>query len=166
MNEDQLRALEMARLGHSFLLTGQAGTGKTFTTKQIIETLKNKHILVTAYTGIASTQLRDYHCQTLNKTFGLRDGRYSKSELESLFEDPEYALKRKQISKADVLVIDEISMVSARTLDFVNHICQYLKKNDLVMGGIQTIFVGDFLQLPPVPDQKFKKLCKKPKLFL
>ena len=53
---------------------------------------------------------------------------------------------------ADVLVIDEISMVSARTLDFVNHICQYLKKNDLVMGGIQCIFVGDFLQLPPMPD--------------
>ena len=103
MNEDQHHAVQMAKEGHSFFLTGQAGTGKTFTTLEIIETLKNqgKNILVTAYTGIACSQLSKYCAQTVNKTFGLRDGRYSEAQLDALFSDSEiqYQNKKKRILK-------------------------------------------------------------------
>ena len=159
MNEDQKRAVEMALHGHSFLLTGQAGTGKTFTTIQIIKELKKmkKKVLVCAYTGIACTQFLqgDFQAQTVNRMFGLKDGRYTHQQLSSLFmdNDPYYVDRKQKIKEADVLIIDEISMVSARTLASVDHVCQLAKQSKSIMGGLQIICVGDFLQLPPVPDR-------------
>ena len=50
----------------------------------------------------------------------------------------------------DCLVVDEISMVSSHTLDKINKILQLCKGNENIMGGVQRIFCGDFLQLPPV----------------
>jgi len=48
------------------------------------------------------------------------------------------------------LIIDEISMVRADMLDYIDRLLKYCKKNDLPFGGIQVIIVGDFFQLPPV----------------
>ena len=52
----------------------------------------------------------------------------------------------------DVLIIDEISMVSPVLLHAINRITQFCKGDERVMGGVQRIFCGDFLQLPPVPN--------------
>lgn len=58
-----------------------------------------------------------------------------------------------RLLKADVLVIDEISMISSYTLDVIHNLLQHTRKNKLIMGGIQRVFCGDFLQLPPIPNQ-------------
>lgn len=58
-----------------------------------------------------------------------------------------------RLLKADVLVIDEISMISSYTLDVIHNLLQHIRKNKLIMGGIQRVFCGDFLQLPPIPNQ-------------
>ena len=48
------------------------------------------------------------------------------------------------IAVAQVLVIDEISMISEKTLNMVDHVCQEVRGQNIPMGGLQSIFVGDF----------------------
>lgn len=55
---------------------------------------------------------------------------------------------------ADVLIVDECSMISKRTFDSLNNACR-MKDSTKVFGGIQIIFSGDFLQLPPVPNKRY-----------
>ena len=50
------------------------------------------------------------------------------------------------------MIIDEISMISSHTLYIVHSLIQHCKSNKLAMGGMQRVFCGDFLQLPPVPN--------------
>lgn len=56
----------------------------------------------------------------------------------------------KNITKAKVLIIDEISMLSANTIDMVDRIVKMIRRDGRAFGGMQVIFVGDFFQLPPV----------------
>jgi hypothetical protein len=65
------------------------------------------------------------------------------------------ALKKKEylarsVAFTKVLIIDEISMLSAKQLDLVNRICQMFKEDMRPFGGMQVVFCGDFFQLPPV----------------
>ena len=53
----------------------------------------------------------------------------------------------------DILIIDEISLLSSRVLEILNVVASACRKNDAVFGGIQIIVSGDFFQLPPVPNQ-------------
>ena len=56
----------------------------------------------------------------------------------------------KNITKAKVLIIDEISMISATTLDMIDRVVQMIRRDGRPFGGLQVILVGDFFQLPPV----------------
>jgi hypothetical protein len=60
------------------------------------------------------------------------------------------------ILEADVLIVDEISMISNKILHCVEGICRHIRDQNLVMGGIQVIFLGDFYQLSPVPNTIFQ----------
>lgn len=52
----------------------------------------------------------------------------------------------------DVLIIDEISMLSLKLFDTLEFVCRKLRNVNTYFGGIQVIVIGDFFQLPPVPD--------------
>jgi ATP-dependent exoDNAse (exonuclease V) alpha subunit len=56
----------------------------------------------------------------------------------------------KSITKAKVLILDEISMISATTLDMVDRVVQMVRRDGRPFGGLQVVLVGDFFQLPPV----------------
>jgi ATP-dependent exoDNAse (exonuclease V) alpha subunit len=56
----------------------------------------------------------------------------------------------KNITKAKVLILDEISMISANTLDMIDKIVQMMRRDGRPFGGLQVVLVGDFFQLPPV----------------
>lgn len=156
MNDIQQEAMDIAIAGHSLLLTGCAGTGKTFLTLKIVEELQSRgnSVIVCSATGISTIPYHSVGAQTVHSTFGLRDGRYSHKQLATLFsgEDDYYVEKRNQIMTADVVVIDEISMISVRILSSINFVAQQCRKNKLPMGGLQRIFVGDLLQLSPVSN--------------
>ena len=54
--------------------------------------------------------------------------------------------------KCEVLIIDEISLLSAKAFDAIEKICRSIKNNGLIFGGIQVLAAGSFVQLPPVPS--------------
>ncbi len=141
-------------------LTGKAGTGKTTFLKHIIATTHKKTI-VAAPTGIAALNAGGV---TLHSQFQLPLAGFVPEYTDFIadsfvkFETKSTILrhmrmsdiKRKTIKEAELLIIDEVSMLRADILDAVDFILQYIRRNRLSFGGVQVLFIGDLLQLPPV----------------
>lgn len=141
----QQEALAIMHSGQSALLTGAAGTGKTYVLNQFVKHARanGKTVAMTATTGLAATHLNGTTIHswagmgihdTLPKDLILKMGKQRKDI----------------IIKTDVLVIDEISMLHDFRLDLVDEICRGVREADKPFGGIQVILSGDFFQLPPV----------------
>ena len=142
----QSLALEILLSGESALLTGPAGTGKTFVLNQFIRASKDegKYVSVTATTGLAATHLGG---TTIHAWAGIGVLDY----LQDRFVDHIAKGRREIIEKTDILIIDEISMLHDYRLDMVDEVCRLVRKApDVPFGGIQVVMSGDFFQLPPV----------------
>ena len=142
----QSLALEILLSGKSALLTGPAGTGKTFVLNQFIRASKDegKYVSVTATTGLAATHLGG---TTIHAWAGIGVLDY----LPDRFVDHIAKGRREIIEKTDILIIDEISMLHDYRLDMVDEVCRLVRKApDVPFGGIQVVMSGDFFQLPPV----------------
>ncbi|MFA7253318.1 MAG: helix-turn-helix domain-containing protein [Patescibacteria group bacterium] len=145
MNQSQ--ALEILKTGANVFLTGEPGSGKTYTINQYVAYLRSHGIdpAITASTGIAATHIGG---MTIHSWSGIGiKSHLNSADLRHIAAN-KYVSKR--VAKAKVLIIDEISMLSPDTVQMVETICREVKKNDLPFGGIQIILVGDFFQLPPV----------------
>lgn len=148
----------------SIFLTGKAGTGKTTFLKHIKEnTIKNT--VVVAPTGVAAINAGGV---TMHSFFQLPFGPYipqshsaSKFNLgqptnvadkNTLFANIRFDNnKRKLLNELQLLIIDEISMVRADTLDAVDAILRHFRRNyEVPFGGVQVLYIGDMYQLPPV----------------
>ncbi len=143
----QETALNILKTGANVFLTGEPGSGKSYTIKSYINYLAKNGIYasVTASTGIAATHIGGMTIHSW-AGIGIKDS-LTDYEIEALHEK-EYIVKR--LRKAKVLIIDEISMLPANTLDMVNMVCKSIRMVDKPFGGLQVIFVGDFFQLPPI----------------
>ena len=150
--------------GTSVMLTGMAGTGKSAT---LCHFIMKSHIPidVTATTGIAALNVQDQYrkatglglpAYTIYRWAGIALGPKEKQPFEEYIEFMEsrgsksFERAKQRIRRCQILVIDEISMMPGRILDFLDHYFKYVRGNELPFGGIQMVFVGDFLQLPPV----------------
>jgi ATP-dependent exoDNAse (exonuclease V) alpha subunit len=140
-------ALDILKRGHNVFLTGPAGSGKTFLLNAYIDHLKQNHIshAVTASTGIAATHIggRTIHSWS---GIGIKED-LSEKEIKKIIKNP---LVYKRLTKTNVLIIDEISMLHAYQIDLINKILRTARKNAKPFGGMQIILSGDFFQLPPV----------------
>ena len=138
-------ALEILLSGEHVLLTGAAGSGKTYVLREFIKESKlaGKHISVTATTGLAATHLGGTTIHAWSG-IGIHD------ELPKNFFSHLTKGRMDIILKTDVLVIDEISMLHHFRLDLVDQIVRTVRKSDKPFGGIQVVLCGDFFQLPPV----------------
>lgn len=127
------------------MLTGPAGSGKTYVLNEFIRRAKKdgKHVSVTATTGLAATHLG-------GSTIHAWSGIGVHDELPDDFEDYLLKSRRDIIETTDVLVIDEISMLHDYRLDMVDAVARKVRDDDRPFGGIQVILCGDFFQLPPV----------------
>ncbi len=126
----------------NIFLTGGAGVGKTTITKDVIKHFEDeaKKVAKLASTGMAATLING---QTLHSFLDLGIS----NNLEELEKNGKFEVKnkiKKLLSSMDLIVIDEISMVSSSLLDMIRH---RLIQSDF-RGSI--LVVGDFLQLPPV----------------
>ncbi len=150
----QGEALNILKTGANVFLTGEPGAGKTHTINEYVRYLRSHEIevAITASTGIAATHIGG---MTIHSWSGIGiKNKLDKYEIDKIASN-EYVSKR--INKVKVLIIDEISMLSSGTLDMVDAVCREVRNDDSPFGGLQTIFVGDFFQLPPISKNKIEK---------
>lgn len=164
-DSDQLSALAAVNEGKNVFLTGPAGSGKSCVTVEAIRRRLRTHGLrVCATTGIAALNLRDMlstQCgETVNALtiyrwagigIGPKDGQSFEDALSYIRKlDRGWRNAVSRIQSTRVLIIDEISMLPGRVLDFIDYVCREVRESTRPFGGIQVIAIGDFLQLPPV----------------
>jgi len=143
----QEEALKKLKGNGNILLTGEPGSGKSYLTNKYINWLEvnGKLPAKTASTGIAALQLNG---KTLHSWCGVRnDQDISEDDMREIVNN--YYVK-KRIFETDVLIIDEVSMVSPKLLDIASVIASHVRKSPKPFGGIKVVLVGDFFQLPPV----------------
>lgn len=142
---DQLLALEILLSGEHVLLTGPAGSGKTYVLNEFIRQSKNngKHVSVTATTGLAATHINGTTIHSWSG-IGVLD------ELPDDFEDELLKTRRDIIETTDVLIVDEVSMLHDYRLDMVDQVARRVREDPRPFGGMQVVLCGDFFQLPPV----------------
>ena len=138
----------------NIFITGPGGTGKTFSIKRIYKHAieNNKRIAVTALTGVASVLL-DCNATTLHSWAGI--GLCNKTDTQIIKKIARSKFYRHNWENTDILIIDEISMMSCRVFELLNKIGKEIRNNNSPFGGIQIIFSGDFFQLPPVKETVF-----------
>ena len=135
----------------SVFLTGAPGSGKSFLLRRFTNHLRVEAtpFSVTASTGIAATQIGGVTLASF-AGIGISDS-LTKKDLDQIAAR-ETILRR--FNDIEVLIIDEVSMLSSFTLDYVDHIAKATRGEDLPFGGIQMVLVGDMFQLPPVTKEK------------
>jgi len=147
MNEKQLEAFNIVKNNDNLFLSGSAGTGKSFTIKNIVEYLEENKINygLTALTGCAASLING---QTLHSYLLLGINK----SLIDIYNDlsRKFIPKFKSLKSLNTLIIDEISMMSNELLELIDELFKMIKSNTLPFGGIQVIMVGDFHQLPPI----------------
>lgn len=148
----QREALDILKTGANVFLTGEPGAGKTHTISEYAAYLRGRGIepSITASTGIAATHIGGMTIHSWSG-IGVRE-RLNEYDLDKI-SSSEYVVKR--VRRAKVLIIDEVSMLSAETLSMVDAVCREIRRNSMPFGGLQIIFVGDFFQLPPI--QKYNR---------
>ncbi|PJM75570.1 DEAD/DEAH box helicase [Bifidobacterium simiarum] len=141
----QSEALAILDAGASVFLTGAPGAGKTYVLNEFVHAVRKRgaSVAVTASTGIASTHING---QTIHSWSGIG--------VSTVLTEPVLkrirTRRRRQITAADVLVIDEVSMMHAWLFDMVDQVCRAVRHDDRPFGGLQVVLSGDFFQLPPV----------------
>ncbi|MEQ9007623.1 MAG: AAA family ATPase, partial [Ekhidna sp.] len=154
---------------HIFL-TGKAGTGKTTFLRSIVKNTY-KNAVVAAPTGIAAINAEGV---TLHSLLQLPFGAFVPEEIPfaerniqvntpaSLFREAKFgAQKRKLINELELLIIDEVSMLRADLLDCIDATLRHLRKRRFdPFGGLQVLFIGDLMQLPPVVKREEQGLLQ------
>jgi uncharacterized protein YpbB len=153
----------------SVFLTGKAGTGKTTLLREIIQTT-HKNTVVVAPTGIAALNAGGV---TIHSMFQLPFGGFIPDNSSPQFSESTKfetkatlrrhfkmsGLKKSVIRNMELLIIDEVSMLRADLLDAMDYMMQTVRKKNTAFGGVQVLYIGDLLQLPPViRDEEWRTL--------
>ncbi len=143
----QGEALTVLKTGANVFLTGEPGSGKTHTVNAFVDWLRASGIepSITAATGIAATHVGG---MTLHSWSGIGvSSSLSPADIDRIATKEHVA---RRINKAKVLIIEEVSMLSAATLEMADAVCREVRRSERPFGGLTVILVGDFFQLPPI----------------
>ena len=157
--QDALQIINYTR--RSLFLTGKAGTGKSTFLRYVADHTKKKHVIL-APTGIAAINAGG---STLHSFFRLpfhpllpNDSRYSWRHIKETLKYT--GAQRKLIREVELIIIDEISMVRADIIDFIDKILRVYTRNPEPFGGKQLLLVGDIYQLEPVLKDEDRQLLQ------
>jgi ATP-dependent exoDNAse (exonuclease V) alpha subunit len=143
----QQEALDILKTGANALLTGEPGSGKTYTVNAYVKWLRAHGIepAITASTGIAATHLGG---MTIHAWSGIGIRKYLSDADADAIASKEHVARR--LGKTQVLIIDEVSMLSGDVLSMVDRVLREVRGHERAFGGVQVVLVGDFFQLPPI----------------
>ena len=151
LSTKQREAYTIMESGKSIFLTGAAGVGKTQVLKLFISKYKHYRIIgITSTTGISALL---FGGSTLHSFLGIGLGTSSINYLCKQIKSRSYLKKR--WNDLEVLIIDEISMLSPALFDKLEEMARIIRNNDEPFGGIQLILSGDFCQLPCIGVNDF-----------
>ena len=151
-SEEQIKAFTAYTQGTNIFVTGPGGTGKTALIKYLQKDAVRKgyNIQVCALTGCAAVLL-ECKAKTLHSWAGIGLGKGSFDQLVTKISKNRFL--KGNWKNTDILVVDEVSMMSQKLFELLDAIGKAIRKNSRPFGGIQLIFSGDFYQLPPVGDK-------------
>lgn len=152
LSEKQREAYEKFKQGKNMLILGPGGTGKSKVIKTMEEYItkekKDQKIVLCATTGISAYNIGG---MTIYSFLGMGTG---EGDIDYLVKK---IMRRKpqadRIRNTDILIIDEISMMSSAIFEKIEAICRKIRRKDVYFGGIQVVLTGDLLQLLPVFNQ-------------
>lgn len=147
----QQDAIDLINTGENVFVTGGAGRGKSHVIRQVTD----RNTILAAPTGIAALNVSGMTC---HRTFGLPVGLPTPNDYATISSKAKKLLSNKNLKR---IIIDEIGMVRADTLDLINHRLQQARGNKLPFGGVQMVVVGDFFQLSPIVSAREKTLFYK-----
>ena len=150
LSPEQELALQAYHLGKNIFLTGPGGSGKTELIRRMVKLAQEggKKIQVCALTGCAAVLLA-CKAKTVHSFAGIGLANGSVEEVIRKVVSNKYKLKN--WLGVDILIIDEVSMMSWKIFEILDFIARKSrKKMQVPFGGIQVVFSGDFYQLPPV----------------
>jgi len=163
LSVSQKRALEMVRQGQNIFITGNAGSGKSFLIAAIMDELRalKKRFVLTASTGVAAWNIGGITAHSF-AGMGLAD-----KDIGVYTAGLKYrADKRKEWEDLDVLIVDEISMLSVEFLVKLDAMAKFARnKQHLPFGGLQIVLTGDYFQCPSVEKdfEEFDEVTGEPR---
>ena len=157
LTNEQQSVIQHLLTGQNLFLTGGGGVGKSYLLsvictefprlKQNQEVRSAPRIQMCALTGCAALLL-GHKAKTLHSWAGIGLGKGTVAEL--YIKISRNTKSKRNWLLTDLLIIDEISMMTAELLDKLNELGKKIRKSQKPFGGIQVLLVGDFYQLPPV----------------
>jgi len=149
LSDDQQEIFNSYKNGENIFITGPGGCGKSYLIKYIVHDAiqQNKKFSVTALTGCAAILL-GCGSKTIHSWAGIGLAKANDDVIATRIAMNKF--KRRNWNKTELLIVDEVSMMSLRLFNLLDSIGKKIRKNSKPFGGIQIIFCGDFYQLPPV----------------
>ena len=149
LSKEQEYALAKFRKGENLFITGPGGAGKSRLIFHMTQCAKEarKSFQVCALTGCAAVLLKSGG-KTIHSWSGIKIARGPKQKIIDDVLKKRTAVKKWR--KVDILIVDEVSMMSEKIFDLLDTIGKITRGSNLPFGGIQMVFSGDFFQLPPV----------------
>lgn len=160
-SDEQQQVYDLFTHGKNIFMTGPGGSGKTYIIRELYKWCQenNKEVQVCALTGCAAVLLQT-KAKTVHSWSGIGLGNGDPLTVISRVVNNKH--KKKNWIYTDVLIIDEVSMMSTRLLNILDAIGRKVRRINKPFGGIQLLFSGDFYQLPPVgnrDDDESMKYC-------
>lgn len=151
-DEKEQEFFQIFNENRNIFLTGSSGTGKSFLVNKLRDKVRENDdikIEITSTTGISSFLIKGRTIHSFSN-IGILKPNQSVNDVIKKMKKNKDAIQR--IKNCNVLVIDEISMLSKIYFDMLNQTFKIIRKSNLPFGNIKLIITGDFMQLKAIDD--------------